>query len=500
MDARLHLSTDEEVLSPVCDFTYSWCISCGLAEDDALRFTIAVSELITDIILFAYPQNSRAFFDIKFRHSLSSIELIVSEAGEPFDPDRHRYNARNALQYDNFEGAGFRLIRRFCDDFLFINKGKEGKEFHLIKELNTQQIDKLLAQFPSLAQAELELEDEQEADGVIAQFDIKKITPEDAEDISKLIYRTYEYSYPKEDMYFPKKVEETVLGKEKLGAIARSSDGEAVGYFALLKKQDATIAEIGEAVVSPEYRRKGVMSRMMKRLIKIAGDQKLDALFGKAITIHPVSQKVNHKYGFKSTALMLGVTNPLSVKGFDGDYPQPISELIDFLPISKPKHRTVYIPEQYETIIMETYEIMEMEVTIGKRPASVKMAKKSNIDLSVDSFDNNATIVVKQYGSDFKTILTDMLESLMVQEKNLNSIYLDLPLENSAPPSQFNELDSLGFIYCGLLPLFYDEADFIRMQKNIQPLNLDLITVHFEFGKKIKSLIANEYHTHTNEG
>jgi len=489
MDIQIQISTDEQAISPVCDFTHRWCLNCGLDEGEATRFAVAVSELITDIILFAYPQHTTAHFDLTFSNSFSNIELIVSEVGEPFDPDRHRYDAQKAVDEGDFEGAGFRLIRRFCDEFLFINKGKEGKEFRLSKQVDVRDIDELLQLSRSRRPTETESDD---GEPLPQQFDVHKIRPSDAEDIAKLIYRTYEYTYTKEDMYYPKKIEKTVSSKEKLGVIARSEAGEAVGYFAVLKKQDSNIAEVGEAVVSPQHRRRGIMSKMMEQLIVTARDQQLDALFGKAVTLHPVSQRVNHKYDFTSTALMLAETNNVVFKGFDEQYPQPVSVVIDFLPLQIPKRKVVYLPGEHANILMETYEELSIPIS-AEEPPPFEMADKSDIQLKINYSDATSLIIVHSYGPDFRAVLLDMIESLRKQEQP-NAIYIDLPLGNPATPSMFNHIRDLRFIYCGLAPLFHQEEDFLRLQNIAVPLDLALIDMYSDFGKKLKAYIADEYH------
>lgn len=488
MDVQFHISCDEQLITPICDFTYSWCLNSGLNQQEATRFTIAVSELISDIILFAYPDSSQTDVNITFHNTLENVEVIVSETGEPFDPDRHRYNSREAREQHNFEGAGLRLIRRFCDEFLFINKGKEGKEFRLSKEIAVRHIDELIEH--SRAQQPREPATYR-SPAKATQFLISQITASDAEDIAKLIYRTYEYSYSKEDLYFPKKIEEAVLGKEKLGVIARNQSGKAVGYFAVIKKKDSNIAEVGEAVVSPAYRRQGVMNKMMEQLIAISREQLLAALFGKAVTLHPVSQKVNHKFGFKTTALMLGETLNVVYKGFDEEYPQPVSVVIDFLPLQPPAPVTIYPPGKYVDIILKTYGQLDIPVN-AEHPPTPKMAQKSDIQLEIDYADATALLIIRKYGPEFEEVLTEMLDSLGEQEQ-LNAIYIDLPLQNSATPKECNIISDLGFIYCGLAPLFHQNKDFLRLQKINVALDLDLIDVHSNFAKQIKSFIASEY-------
>lgn len=491
MDARFKISTDELLISPVCEFTYSWGLNCGLSDVDAMRFTVSVSELITNIFLFAYPNDSQAFFDVTFKHSSSEVELIVTEVGEPFDPDRHLYSPHNALSNGDFEGAGFRLIEEFCDEFVFINKGKEGKEYRLTKNIKlvAHPIDELL-EYPVLGPAAEKGIKTKPAKKV--DFSVKQIATSDAEDISKLIYRTYNYTYTKGDMYFPKKIERAVLGKEKLGVIARcSTSGEAIGYFAILKKENSNIAEIGEAVVSPDFRRQGVMSGMIQALIKMARKLNLAALFGKAVTLHTVSQQVNAKFGYKSTALMLAETRSAAYKGFDEEYPQPVSVVIDFLPLNISEPKLVYLPDKYTNILLQTYKLLEINVKQGE-PTNDHLAKKSDIDLDIDYSRSTAQLVVHKYGKDFKSVFNEILQSL--ENRKMNAIYVDLPLENGSTPKLFSEVKNFGFIYCGLVPQFYGESDFLRLQKVYAELNLDLIEVYSGFGKKIKSLIDEEYY------
>lgn len=494
MDARLQVSANEMSISPVCDFTNSWALNCGLSEGEALRFSVAVSELVTDVILFAFRDDRNKTFEIKFYHSFSSVEVVIQELGEPFDPDRHIYSPEKALKENNFDGAGFLLMRSYSDEFTFINKGKEGKEFRICKNIKFRDIDELLQQSMEQRETGIEHKSEKQPRVKLDDFFVNRIKETDAEDISKLIYRTYQYTYNKEDMYLPKKIEEAVLSKDKLGVIARKKDGEAIGYFAVTPKGNTNIAEVGEAVVSPSYRRNGVMSRMMNHLIKIAKSKQITTLFGEAVTIHPVSQKVNHKFGFKTTAIQLASSVNVRYKGFDEEYPQPVSIALEFLPVIPPPTKSVYLPKKYKSILLETYEELGMNIE-AKEPATFHLAEISDIDIEIYYASFASLIIVNQYGKDFFTVLSDMVESL--EQKNPKTIFLDLPLENKATPEQFSKISSLGFIYCGLLPQYHLDSDFLRLQKVYSELDFGIIEIYSDFGNKLKTYLADEYHKHT---
>lgn len=494
MIAKFQIPTNEEIIGPVCDFTYSWCLNYGLSEGESIRFSVAMSELITDIILFAYPKKNRGKFEIEFHHNFPTLEIVVSELGEPFDPDKYVYDAENARKKNDFEGAGLLLMKRYSDDFSFINKGKEGKEFRLSKNIKIHDIDELLQQSATLREKEISREDEEISHKKIDEFTVSRIRPADAEDISKIFYRTYEYSYFKEEMYLPKKIEEAVLSKQKLGVIARKDDSEAIGYFGVIQKEDSDIAELGEAIVTPSYRRNGVMTSMMNHLIEILKEQRVNAIFAKAVTNHLVSQKVNHKFGYETTAILLAFSENIKYKGFDEDYPQSISAAIEFLPLIDTSQKTVYLPVEYKDITLQTYDVLGLKVQPAESTSN-RLAEKSDIDLNVNYSNLSSLIVVNKYGKDFESVISNIVRSL--EEKGPNVIYLDLPLGNDSTPEQFSHAKASGFFYSGLLPHFHRQSDFLRLQKVYTNLDFDLIEIYSDFGKKIKSIVADEYHRHT---
>lgn len=490
MDARFQLMTDEEIIGPVCDFTYSWCRNCGLNAVNALRFAVAVSELVTDVVLFAYP-NERGRFDLEFRHSSRYVEVILSEVGEPFDPERHRYDSRAAAGEGDFTGAGFRLMERLSDRFIFINKGRGGKEFRLVREVDEQgrPIDRLLEE-PALSQPRLEDVEKAPSDEPL-EYRISRIEPEDAEEIAKVIYRTYGYTYSKDEIYFPRRIEQAVSERERLGVIAKTPEGEAIGYFAVLKGEDSRIAEVGEAAVTPVYRRRGVMTRMMEELVRIARERGLSALFGKAVTLHKASQIVNARAGFHSVALMLAYNSDVVYRGIEEEFPQPVSVVIDYLPLDLTGSGAIYPPERYRDQILESYRLLGMEIR-PEEPHRPQLAASTDLDLNIDYARRTAQITVWRYGPDFLIVLQEMILSL--EEQNLISIFLDLPLQLEPMPEWYSGLQTAGFIYCGLLPGFRRGIDFLRLQKVHASLDLSLINIYSEAGKRIKELVGREYH------
>ena len=478
-DATLHLKADLSVIGSISDFTYRWSTNSGLDEDDCLRLSLAVSELVTDIVRFAYPHSEEpGSFKIHFRRTASFVEVKIREWGEPFDPDRHVYNVERALKTHNFEGAGLRLIDFMTDEFSFINRGKEGKAYRLVKYMANNNGESLTLEEPKAGSAEL---------GDI-KFDINPITLKDAEDISKLIYRCYGNSYPKEEMYHPKHIEQDVVRKKKIGVIAHTPDREPAGYFAVLDSTDSNIGEVGEAVVARHYRRRGLFKKMMEALIEVARNSGLAGIYGKAIAVHEFSQRVNQSYGFGTTAILLADFPPVHLQGIAEDYSQPVSEVVEFLPLNPIKPRNIWLPDRYKEILVQCYDGIGVEM----QEPSVEIPETTNtrLETEMDFKEKSGLIIIRKAGNDLESKLNKKLGQLA--QHDLNVIYLDIPLMQGDCTRSVEIAKNMEFVFSGLHPLYHNEEDFLRMQRLYCQMDLSKVVTYSATSKNIKEIIVRE--------
>ncbi len=485
MEASIKLSNNPVVIGSTTDFTYKWGINAGLDQKTARRLALAVSEVVTDIVLFAF-NDLHGDFEISFRNHVHNVEVIIHEFGEPFDPERHRYDVERVKKNGNFEGAGFEIIKHMVDDFIFLNRGKNGKEFRLIQNIITPHITEIIP-FEELepTQAEKYLFDEDEP-----HYSIQPITPEDAEDISKLIYRTYGYTYIKEELYFPKKIELSLEQDEKFGVITRTREGEAIGYFAVVFSTDSNIGEVGEAVVSVKHRKRGIMTRMLNRLIEISRDRGLLGLFGEGTTAHIFSQKVNAKFGFKSTAMVISCFPEHQVAGLDKTaYCQKLSSVIDFLPLRPLQSLEYYLPAEYKKIIKGIYENLGTSVS-DKRMIKQALPPKTKIDVQILYEYSWGIIVIREFGKNFIPLIIQTIHDL--QNKDISTINIDLPLDQPTTKVIVSDLKKQGFFFSGVMPLFHREKDYLRFQNVKNYINYDLIYPYSDMSIEIKNLILEE--------
>lgn len=485
MDAHLRLKSKPSVIGSAADFAYKWSLNLGLDEREAARLALAVDEVITDVVLHAFV-DEEGEFEVVFHSDLATAEVVVRELGEPFDPDRYRYDRERAVTEGIFRGAGFELIRHFADDFVFLNKGKAGKEFRIVKRIESDPIVDTLSE-----NGQPPLVPESGPDGVDASqsYVLSDATRADAEDISKLFFRTYGYTYANEDLYHPKKIERGFDRDEKFGVVVRTAGGEAAGFFSVLRMGDSSIGEVAELVVSPPHRRKGIMTRMLGALIVRAREQRLAGLFGEAVAVHDISQRVNHKLGFQSTALTLAALPITRYKHLVESYPQDMSAVIDFLYLEPVDEREVYLPHKYKNVLEQIYGSLGVRV-LELRATRSKPSGQTQLDVNIAYHNHNAVIIVQRFGRDFRDSVVQTAASL--RKQGINTIYVDLPLHNPCVGHGVKVLESLAYLFAGLMPSFHDDRDYLRMQHTTVDLDLDLIATYSSMAAQIKKRIDTE--------
>ena len=486
MDVVLKFPCQKELITGISDFTYAWGINCGLLAFRSRHLSLAVTELVSNIIQFAFGSPNEEFV-ITFRSTARHVEVIVHEFGEPFDPDLHPYNRAKAVDQGDFEGAGMFLIRKFSDDFFFLNKGKEGKEFRILMYL----IDPHIAELFDATEI-VNSESRPTSDDYL----IREIIEEDAETIARLIYRTYRHSYYKAAMYYPKKIAKAIQKDRKYGVLTETAQGDPAGYFAVIIRPDSHIGEVGEAVVLADHRRRGLMKAMLRRLIEIGRDKKLKGVFGEANAAHLFSQKANAFFNFKSTALLLSVIPAMKMSGFrEEQVNQNVCAVIDFLPLeNRTKPYDVYLPACYQEIIKAVFDQFDhhyrIHIGAGQEPSPDE--KTSQVDIHILYEEKMAEIIVVQYGPDFAGLMQQTFIDLKTKE--LETLHIDLPLQDAFTPWAVDVLRAQGFIFCGLMPFFHHEQDYFRMQHTDAMLDFNKIKAFSPVAVKLKALVEQEYY------
>jgi len=429
------------------------CERLPLTAEDTGALIESTKELIENAVLHAY-KGSQGYIQIGLHPFKTGLRIDVHDWGLPMSYKKHI-----SVPLKAHASEGFNRIYNLMDMFEYRNLGKEGKKFIIIKYAShpLHNGDKVQKTLPLPLEKRQKSKKEREDLPVT----IREFTEGDEEGIARLIYKNYGYSYIKDLFYYPQKVFES-HGK-KFYSIVAQREGRIIGHFALVLVPESTIAEIGVAVVDPEFQGRGIMNRMLQLVLKKAEEIGLDAVFGEAIMFHTYSQKANLSHGFSEAALMLGkvpvdttiVNNELAQKYKRG------AVLVGYYFFRKLRKR-LYLPDIYKKQIKRTYQNADVPFTKAKEKAS-KVPEHLFLSYTFDPPTNIAKIRIDHYGKDFKQKFQILLNQL--KAKHCDMIYTDISLESIPQIDKVVRfMNKKGFFYSGVMFLYHEGEDYLRMQ------------------------------------
>ncbi len=423
-------------------------IKVNLSKQDEAAMVDATKELVENSIIHGYKEHT-GFIEVSFHTFEYGLRIDVRDWGLPMSPKK-----QTSVPIDLQEDKGFNRVYNLTDTFEYMNLGKEGKKFTIIK-YSAHPI------FPEPTNSTIYEEESINLDNKQIDVEIRHFHEGDEEAIAKLIYQNYGHSYIKDLFYYPKQILE--YHGTKFFSIVALVEDEIVGHFALMKMPRSNIAEIGIVVVDPKYKGLGIMNKMFDKLIKRAQKLKLDAIFGEAMMYHTFSQKSNLSHGFVESALLIGkvpavvdIEKNLLTKNFLRG-----SLLIGYK-IFNYQIKKLNIPKIYQEQIIQTYQNANLDFDISFSHISDKK-QHTHLQYDYDPLTEIATITIDGYGRHFEHKFVDTLQQL--RAKHCHMIYADISLENNPKIDKIIKvLNQRGFFYSGILFLRYQNRDYLRLQ------------------------------------
>lgn len=485
--SKLTIPTDKSYGSVVCAYVRSIAEKMGFDAEQLQMIELGVDEAFSNVVKHGYDFGEDTF-DVICEKLPFGIKITLKEKGMPFDPSRiPKFDPNAKLEDITGEGLGTFLIEQSMDEVHYNNLGKEGKETQLIKHIR----DKTILDY--FDKEDMKWFEKPEKKKVRKkrkiEYDVRLMKPNEALDISKCVYQTYGYSYDKEDLYYPDRIE--VLNQIGLmeSAIA-VVDGEMASHAALYKdKQTDKVAEMGTAVTKPKFRGQGMMNNLVTFLMDKAKDEGMIGLYGQAMGNHPFSQKAILKQDLRDTGFLLGsVPTTRKFKGFSEQLTGRGSVIIMFKYLNKPESLELFAPPRYRVIIENIYNNLGVIPTFSQPPEDIKFDDNpSKLATKVYAGKASAFIKVKKIGIDVVNEIQKQLKELLM--KKMDVVYLYISLEDPHTPEVAEGLEWLGFVFCGVFPglPFGDCAIFTYL--NDVAINMDKIVTVSDMAAEIKEHI-----------
>jgi large subunit ribosomal protein L13 len=194
MEMELRLSNDSPLLPSVRAFVRSTLNELGLPDTTVSGLEQLVDEVIAHTIEHAYPHGEDGAVIVKVTESNGKFEITICDDGVPQDIQK----LESELVKGPVDLPGLRnaINTGMLDEMHWSALGPSGKALHLIKWLGGRSVKD--SDSPQISEDE-PLAPEQD-------YDVRKSTPEEALQISQLIYCIYGNTYFNEDLYYPDRV------------------------------------------------------------------------------------------------------------------------------------------------------------------------------------------------------------------------------------------------------------------------------------------------------
>jgi hypothetical protein len=456
-------------------------VQSGFNVDQSRQLAQSLLAILQDLISQAFSPAENQDVQISCRRLPIGLQVTIGEKGLPLSEPELTSLAVDpgACPLVSLEGH-LTCVRGVWDEASFHNLGRAGAQVKLVKYFAGGQ--KSLQQVCEAAPLPAPPGPPREK---TETFVIRPFSPGDAQAIIRLLYRTYGYSYPFEHLYYPERLIALNADGSLLSLVAISSRAELVGHAALfLSKENAALAELGAAVVDPDFRGHGCLGRLTEYALAEAGRRQLQALCGRPVTNHMYSQKVSDDMGFKPCALLLGFSPDfLSFKKIHENLSQRESLLLIYRGLRPMPGVKIFLPPRHRDIILRLYD------GLGLTPEAAEAANEPPLPEApagvpdIETYSTAGIALIKMQATDSLQQLRHNLKHLCLARFEVIHLHLDLcqPRILQLAP----QIESLGFFFAGILPGLHNTQTLIMQYLNNVPLDYEKIQLHSPQAREI---------------
>jgi serine/threonine-protein kinase RsbW len=327
------------------------------------------------------------------------------------------------------------------------------------------------------------------------EYTIERLAIRESAGVTRCMHGAYGDNYPSHEVYEPEEIARLNISGDMLSVVAKTPEGEIVGHYALIiENREARLGELGQAVVVPGHRGRGLMGKMRSLLERLAVDEGLVGLYSAPVTTHTYSQRVNFAAGSRETAIVLGyVPQTITFREIPGgtSLPQRETVIVFFKYLGTPQRTEVYVPRPHRSMVRAIYDHLDAPRTV-RDGEDAPLAEKSDLEFRKSQQWACAWIGFSEYGSDFLRIFGSLTGDLFC--KGIETIHVDLPLTHPLTPAYCATLEEMGFFFIGIIPSFLAGSDSLRLQYLDSPIiDFSLINVHSPFAEKLIRYVRGEY-------
>ncbi|MEX2447691.1 MAG: hypothetical protein WD404_02980 [Solirubrobacterales bacterium] len=294
------------------------------------------------------------------------------------------------------------------------------------------------------------------------------LRPEEGGRLSEAIRAAYGETYDVRWVYDPAEVSRRLAAGTYVSCVAEAPEGELLCHEGMrLDAADDAVAHSGQAVTMPAARGQHLFTATKRHLMEWAAGRGLAGMFSEATAAHPYSQRANVELGALETGFLLGwipasvENDAAAVEG--GGRPRRQSAALFYAKLNDGHERPVYAPPRHREVVARTIELCRLRGAPAEPPAGTAPPERTELHVEVDADHNLALLTAAAPGADLAEVVAAERHHLF-HNRNLDAIYLDLPLADPATALLADSLEPLGLSYAGIFPNPRANGDVLRLQ------------------------------------
>ena len=124
MKRELTFKNEEQELMRVAEFMESVCDELQLDMHVAMKLQVAMEEMVTNVIFYAYPEGTIADISLTAESDDKELTFILSDTGKPFDPTAKEDADTETNPMDREQGGmGILIVKNIMNEVTYQRLG-----------------------------------------------------------------------------------------------------------------------------------------------------------------------------------------------------------------------------------------------------------------------------------------------------------------------------------------------------------------------------------------
>ena len=124
MKRQLTFKNEEQELNRVAEFMEGVCDELQLDMHVAMKIQVAMEEMVTNVIFYAYPKGTSADIKLTAESDGKEVTFVLSDTGKPFDPTAKEDADLDVNPMDREQGGmGILIVKNIMNEVSYERLG-----------------------------------------------------------------------------------------------------------------------------------------------------------------------------------------------------------------------------------------------------------------------------------------------------------------------------------------------------------------------------------------